>query len=191
MTDLPQPPGDQPPGTPYDPTAATPPGSYPPPGAPTPPPAYPPAGSTPPPSYPPSGDPYNPPPAYGTPPTGGTTYGGGAYGAPGAAPVGYANSDEKTWALIAHFGGIVVGFLAPLIAMLVKGDESPTVRAHAVEALNFQITWAVIILVATTVTCGFGIVIAYPIMIILAVMGGIKANEGTLWRYPAIFRLIK
>src|SRR5687768_8905229 len=56
----------------------------------------------------------------------------------GTPPPGYANSDEKTWALVAHFGGIV-GFVPALIVFLVKGQESPTVRAHAVTALNFQI----------------------------------------------------
>src|SRR4029453_2955273 len=48
---------------------------------------------------------------------------------------GYLNSDEKTWALLAHFGGIVVGFIAGLVGLLVKGSESATVRAHAIEAL--------------------------------------------------------
>ena len=66
---------------------------------------------------------------------------------PGTPVPGYANSDEKTWALIAHFGGIIVGFVAPLVALLVKGNESPTVRAHAIEALNFQITWNVALIV--------------------------------------------
>src|SRR5207245_2092592 len=82
-----------PPGEPQDPAA------YPPPSAPP---------SAPPPSAPP------PPPGGGYsagPPIGGNV-----------APAGYANNDEKTWALIAHFGGIVVGFIAPLVALLVKGN---------------------------------------------------------------------
>ncbi len=45
-------------------------------------------------------------------------------------PPGYANSDEKTWALVAHFGGAAgnlfcgfLGFVAPLIALLAKGPS--------------------------------------------------------------------
>ena len=47
-------------------------------------------------------------------------------------PPGYANSEEKTWALVAHFGGAagmfvlgaVFGWVAPLIALLAKGNQS-------------------------------------------------------------------
>ncbi|WP_238010300.1 DUF4870 domain-containing protein [Dactylosporangium sp. AC04546] len=120
----------------------------------------------------------------------------GAYGTPGA-PVGYANSDEKTWALIAHFGGIVLGFIAPLIALLAKGNESPTVKAHANEALNFHITWGIAMIVAVVLSvCTFGILFFVPFLvwifiIIFAIIGGMKANGGELYRYPATFRFIK
>lgn len=181
-------------------------GSAPPPpahGSP-PPPAH---GSPPPPAYgtpsdapPTSGaDGYAPPPppgggGYGPPPTSGAPRYG--YGAPGAT-AGYANNDEKTWALIAHFGGIVVGFIAPLVAMLAKGNESPTVRAHAVEALNFQITWNIIALIGVILgVCTLGILaflpgIAWIIVIVFSIMAGLKANEGQLYHYPMTWRLVK
>ncbi|MFG2040858.1 DUF4870 domain-containing protein [Dactylosporangium sp. NPDC048998] len=118
----------------------------------------------------------------------------GAYGPPGGAPVGYANSDEKTWALIAHFGGIVVGFIAPLVALLAKGNESPTVKAHATEALNFQITWGIILFVGALLSvCTFGLTLIAPwvVVIVFAILGGMKANNGELYRYPMTFRFIK
>jgi uncharacterized Tic20 family protein len=120
----------------------------------------------------------------------------GAYGTPGA-PVGYANSDEKTWALVAHFGGILVGFIAPLIALLAKGNESPTVKAHANEALNFHITWGIGMIVAVVISiCTLGILFFLPIIVwivivVFAILGGMKANNGELYRYPATFRFIK
>jgi uncharacterized Tic20 family protein len=120
----------------------------------------------------------------------------GSYGTPGG-PVGYTNSDEKTWALIAHFGGILVGFIAPLIALLAKGNESPTVKAHANEALNFHITWGIAMILSIVLAiCTFGILIPLPflvwiVIIIFAIMAGIKANNGELYRYPATFRFIK
>jgi uncharacterized Tic20 family protein len=130
---------------------------------------------------------YGPPPAYGQP----------QYGAPGGAPMGYANNDEKTWALIAHFGGIIVGFIAPLVALLAKGNESPTVRAHAVEALNFQITWGVATIIASILgACTFGILFFLPIVtwvviIVFSIIAGMKANEGQLYHYPMTVRLVK
>ncbi|GAA0727227.1 DUF4870 domain-containing protein [Dactylosporangium roseum] len=159
-------------------------------------------------------DPYSTPPSYpgGTPgagyppPTSGAGYQQqgygayqqpGAYGTPGGAPVGYANSDEKTWALIAHFGGILVGFIAPLVALLAKGNESPTVKAHANEALNFHITWGIAMIISVVIAvCTFGIASPLPLLVwvfvlAFAIIAGMKANNGELYRYPATFRFIK
>ncbi|HEU4347062.1 MAG TPA: DUF4870 domain-containing protein, partial [Actinoplanes sp.] len=203
-----------------DPTSgSTPPpayGSPQPPSYGTPPPTSGAGGYAPPPSSGAGG--YAPPPSsgaggYGTPPP---TSGAGGYGAPGpgaagygapgpgapgygayGAPAGFATNDEKTWALIAHFGGILVGFIAPLVALLAKGNESPSVRAHAVEALNFQITWGVLTVVASIVAvCTFGILFFLPmitwlVVIIFSIIAGMKANEGVLYHYPMTWRLVK
>ena len=158
------------------------------------------SGYGPPPSSGASG--YGPPPSsgagqYGGPPPGYGAPGYGAYGAPGGRPTGYGNNDEKTWALIAHFGGILVGFIAPLVALLAKGNESPTVRAHAVEALNFQITWGILTIVASIVAvCTFGILFFLPmvtwlVVVIFSIIAGMKANEGVVYRYPMTWRLVK
>jgi hypothetical protein len=126
-------------------------------------------------------------------------------------PAGYATNDEKTWALIAHFGGAAgtflagwLGFVAPLIAMLAKGNQSPTVRAHAVEALNAQLTWlgwsiglSLALCCLTVVTLGLGAVgfvllgVPWLVAIILGIIGGVRATEGELWRYPMSVRLVK
>jgi uncharacterized Tic20 family protein len=118
-------------------------------------------------------------------------------GAYGGGPVGYVNSDEKTWALVAHFGGILLGFIAPLIALLAKGNESPTVKAHANEALNFHITWGVAMIIGWVLAaCSLGFLFFLPLLawlfiVIFAIIAGMKANSGELYRYPATVRLIK
>lgn len=123
----------------------------------------------------------------------------GGYGVPG----GYANNEDKTWVLIAHFGGAagmligggVLGWIAPLVAMIARGSQSPTVRAHAVTALNFQLLWSIIALVGWVLSCiGIGILIGFAAMIIGIVFGiiaGVKANEGQLYRYPMTVNMIK
>ncbi|HTF12659.1 MAG TPA: DUF4870 domain-containing protein [Asanoa sp.] len=196
MTEPPRPPGD---GYP-DPNAAPPPtsggGAYPPPtsgGG-----AYPPQQG----GYPPQGGGY-PPQQGGYPPQGGgyPPQQGGYYG--GAAPSGYANSEEKTWALVAHLGGAALaffsagtlGWIAPLVSLLAKGNTSPTVRAHAVAALNFQIVWAIVAVIGWATAClviGFIIFpIATLIAVIFGIIAGVKANEGQLYRYPLSVSIIK
>lgn len=112
-------------------------------------------------------------------------------------PPGYASSEEKNWVLLAHFGGIILGFIAPLIALLGKGNESPTVKAHATEALNFQITWGIASIVAVIITiCSFGFLFFLPLLtwlviVIFSILGGMAANEGRLYHYPMTFRFLK
>jgi uncharacterized protein len=150
---------------------------------------------------PPPGSPAGgyPPGGYGGAPQG---YPGGGYGAP---PGGFANDDEKTWVLIAHWGGVagivllggLFGWVGPLIAYMSKGKESQTVRAHSLMALNFHLTWAGVNLIAwiiAVVTClvatplvGITIIVA----LVIGIIGSIKATNGEFWRYPATLELIK
>lgn len=145
-----------------------------------------------------------PPPGYGAPPPG---YPAGAPGFPGgfpaAPPPGYPSSEDKTWALVAHFGGAVgmfigggvLGWVAPLIALLVQGSKSPTARAHAVNALNFQLLWSIVGLVGWITLCFIIGAIILPLAsifaIVMGIVAGIKANDGQLYKYPAAPSMIK
>ncbi|MEH1168162.1 DUF4870 domain-containing protein [Micromonospora sp. CPCC 205539] len=206
MTEPPRPPGAGDPGA-YPPEPTSPPA----PPAPAPsaePPTAPLSGAPGPGGYPPAGG-YPPPtgdqpPSGGYPPPGGYPAGGyptgGAYGGPGG---GFANNEDKTWALVAHFGGAagmiisggVLGWIGPLVALLARGNQSPTVRAHAVAALNFQLLWSIIGLVGWILACiviGF-IPVAAAIILgaVFGIIAGIKANEGSLYRYPLSVNMIK
>lgn len=96
------------------------------------------------------------------------------------------------------FGNLI----GPLIVWQMKRNEFPTVDEHGKESLNFQLSMAIYFLavaVITGVTWIFCIgVIFLPILaaihiggIILAVVAGLKANEGVFYRYPFNLRLIK
>lgn len=103
--------------------------------------------------------------------------------------------EERTWGLIAHSSAIFLSFLGPIIALLAKGNESKWVRAHAIEAINFNITLAIVYAVGTVlVMVVVGICILIPAgiaSVILGVIAGVKAFQGHQYRYPLTLRLLK
>ncbi len=126
--------------------------------------------------------------------------------------VGVPSAEEKQWALFAHLsallGAFVTGlwfgwgcFIGPLIIWLIKKDTMPFVNDQAKEALNFNITLAIIgliLLVLVVMTFGVGLLIAWPIGVIVGIgwlvftiIAAIKASEGVAYRYPISLRLIK
>jgi len=121
---------------------------------------------------------------------------------------GTASPDDRTWALVAHLGSLVTawfafGFIAPLLVMLVKSD-SPFVRGHAVESLNFQISMLIYSIVATVVgflvvvlTLGLGLLVVIPlvlvalvVILVLVLQASMRASRGEEYRYPFTLRLI-
>jgi uncharacterized protein len=140
--------------------------------------------------------PYSPPASY--PPPAGSAPTGYPQPAPGyQQPVGaqpMTPSDERLWAMLSHLGGLLLGFVAPLIVMLVFGERSPFVRRHAVESLNFQITLFIAYVIAglsLLLLIGFVLLPAIWIgSIVLMIIAGMAANRGEDYRYPINIRLV-
>lgn len=105
--------------------------------------------------------------------------------------------DERTWALVAHLGGIFFSFLAPLVVWLIQKEQMPFVDDQGKEALNFQLALVVASLAATiltVITCGVGSVLfmaLYAADLIFSIMAAVKVNEGAAYRYPLTIRFIK
>lgn len=109
-------------------------------------------------------------------------------------------SDERTWGILAHataFVGFVVPFgniFGPLVVWLVKKDESRFVDANGKQALNFQITWTVLLAVtALTGLVGLGVVLVPVIAlawVILVVLATVRASENQVYDYPLTIDLI-
>jgi len=131
---------------------------------------------------------------------------------PPPVPSGTPSAEERQWAMFAHLsallGAIVTGhmfawgcFIGPLVIWLIKKDTMPFVDDQAKEALNFNITLAIVglaLLVLSIITLGLGLLIAVPVGIIagvawlvLTIVAAVKANEGVAYRYPISLRLIK
>jgi uncharacterized Tic20 family protein len=133
-----------------------------------------------------------PPPPESYPPVGGGSAAGG---------------DDKTWAMLAHFGIAIFGFLAPLIIFFVKG-ESPWVKNESAKAFNFTICldvvwvvlWGVRIVafadptgIASLIGCFVCVLLLAAIItrIAFGVINGIKVNNGEETKYPFEIPILK
>lgn len=117
----------------------------------------------------------------------------------GSGSGGLVPSEDRNWAVAAHIGSIAtawfaLGLVAPLIVLLVRGGDSPFVRRHAVESLNFQINaliYSVVFVLLLFVVIGFVLLPAYGIFYLFCVVfGTIRASSGEEFRYPLTIRLI-
>jgi uncharacterized Tic20 family protein len=104
-------------------------------------------------------------------------------------------SDDRTMALIAHIGGILAGFIVPLVIWLIQKEKSGFAYEHAKEALNFQITLIIGWLLAgllSVLIIGF---LLYPVLIlgniIFSIKAAMAANNGESYQYPFSIKLIK
>ena len=105
-----------------------------------------------------------------------------------------AEKDEKLFASLAHFSGIV-SVIGPLVFWILKKNDSPFVDDQGKEALNFQITLFIALSACTLLSCfGFGIPlvgILLVVNVIFCIIAGVAANDGKVYRYPFALRLIK
>jgi uncharacterized Tic20 family protein len=115
--------------------------------------------------------------------------------------LGYeVSSDDRTWGVLTHasaFSGLFVPFgniLGPLIVWLIKKEESQFVDENGKQALNFQITWTILLLVAgLSIFLGIGLLLV-PVIglvwLILVVIATVRASEETVYDYPLTIDLI-
>lgn len=120
-----------------------------------------------------------------------------------AAPAPLTEAEDRTWASLAHLGGIL-SFLPSLIIWLVFRDRGRFTADQAKEALNFQITllfayvaiWIITGFLAV-VTFGLGAVFGLLVWVvwiagvIFSILGFMQAKDGHPYRYPFAVRLIK
>jgi hypothetical protein len=112
---------------------------------------------------------------------------------------GGTSSEERNWAVAAHLGSflaayVALGMLAPLAVLLFKGNDSPFIRRHAVESLNFQLTaliYAAVCFVLIFVLVGIFLFVALGIFYLgVVILASVRASQGQLYRYPLTFRFL-
>ena len=132
----------------------------------------------------------------------------GGYGQPGAPyeqarpplPGEYATGplmsdpDQRLWATLAHLSGLVLSIIGPLVIYLLMKDRGRFVRSQALEALNFQITVLIAVIVSSALIFVLIGLVLLPIVgvaaFVLMILAGIAANRGEEYRYPLTLRLV-
>jgi uncharacterized Tic20 family protein len=110
------------------------------------------------------------------------------------------SSDERTWAIIAHASalvGFIVPFgniLGPVLVWAIKKEDSQFIDENGKAAINFQITWTIlIILVGLTILVGIGVFlvpivgIAWVILVVIAIL---RTSNDQVYHYPLTIDLI-
>jgi len=105
--------------------------------------------------------------------------------------------------MIAHLSalaGLVIGlnWLGPLIVYLVKKDEHPFIADQSREALNFNLSVFIYIIVAIIVAAILIIVVVGLLLLpavaiawlVLTIIAAVRANNGEPYRYPLTIRLV-
>ena len=141
-------------------------------------------------------------------------------------PPGVSSESDRHWAASAHALALVLalltswvagiaGVLGALAIWMIKRDDSPFAAEHAKEAVNFNLSMflyacaaavlAFVLVGATVLTLGLGIILTGPAGILLmlaiaaiavmwlvcSVIAIFKAYNGETYRYPLTIRLLK
>lgn len=111
-----------------------------------------------------------------------------------------AAQDEKMWGMFCHLSalaGTIIplgSIIGPLVIWSIKKDEYPFVDEQGKEALNFNISMAIYLVISAIlviVVIGILMLIALAIFqLIMIIIAGIKANNGESFKYPLSIRFI-
>lgn len=110
------------------------------------------------------------------------------------------SQEERNMAMLCHFAafsGFFIPFgmvLGPLVVWLLKRDSSEFIDAHGKEAVNFQITMLIAFVISGALAF---ILIGIPLLVglaifelIVVIIAGIKASEGSHYQYPFSLKII-
>ncbi|GAA2754395.1 DUF4870 domain-containing protein [Amnibacterium kyonggiense] len=114
-----------------------------------------------------------------------------------------SDHDARLWATLTHVSALIgivvgagfIGWLGPLIILLVLKDRSAFVADHAKTTLNFQITMFIVAVIAAAtwiILVGFLLTAAvYVVVIVFSIIAAVAADRGQRYEYPLTIRFIR
>ena len=111
------------------------------------------------------------------------------------------SQEERQLAMFLHFSQFagciipVLGWLIPLILWQMNKDKSAYIDRHGKIVMNWILTSLILSIIGGILVFLFvGVFVLGALAIcsiIFAIIGGIRANEGQVWEYPFLIKLIK
>jgi len=108
---------------------------------------------------------------------------------------------ERNWGMMLHLSVFacyvlpLAGLIAPIVIWQIKKDEFPSIDVHGKNVMNFLISmfiYGVVAVLLTFVIIGIPLLALLGIVgIVFPIIGGIKANNGEIWKYPGMLQLIQ
>jgi len=115
-------------------------------------------------------------------------------------PVPMSPSEQRNWAMAAHLSPFLasflggLSFLGPLIVFVIFKDRGAFIRHHSSEALNFQLTMWIGLLISVPlmfILIGFFTAGAIAVtMLVCHILGAVAASDGRDYRYPLTIRFV-
>ena len=115
----------------------------------------------------------------------------------------WSADQARTWATLAHLGGILayffIGWVPALVIWLVHRERGGQAAEQARVALNFQLTLLVGLVVAKIVenlpaigVIGWIAIIGIGIIsLVLSILAAVAVNKGGSYRYPFSLELVR
>lgn len=125
----------------------------------------------------------------------------------------------RQWAMFIHFSLLAnlvapyAGLIAPVIIWQIKKNDLPEINAHGKVVVNWIISLLIYVIVCIALIFILsGLILSgstpeslfiFPVVIygvlalllifsvVFSIVGGIKANNGKLWKYPFSFPILK
>jgi len=102
--------------------------------------------------------------------------------------------EERLWAVGAHLGPLLLGFIAPMVVWLVFRDRSAYLDRTGKEALNMQLSYMLYGLVAGVSVILLVGLLLLPVVglawFVLMIVATVKVANHEEFRYPAIIRFV-
>lgn len=114
--------------------------------------------------------------------------------------ISYVNNEERTMSMLCHLSalaGLLIPFgflLGPLIVWLIKREQYAEVDRQGKDALNFQISMFIYMIISgilVLIVVGIILLVILGILnLVVIIVAAVKSNNGERFQYPLSLKII-